>query len=323
MAPPEVLHWCWSCATIQRKKDKMQAAEMNFLQKVKGCTSLDRHRNEDIRKYVQIFSLTRKFLNTNMHGFNMNNEWITTDSLKRQQHADRTEGETRNVRWKDAMTFEAGTSISAYTMKSRWWQWWWWWRWWCNQSFIQVQVSRHASIFVKIPACINWTIGIWPWKLPGQITGQVLLHVDTFPKHDQNTARFVEPVIRTQYALYPERTGWCGDRPCGWRRRVSLSPSSGLFFLYWFHCCSHVIISSGTWCRSNIREEDGEKAMKPSNGCRMTYTDSDIHCMKIPLVFTERTYKVGRMSHKLPVNHYEIHNCMFYCSLVNLIVVIT
>jgi hypothetical protein len=43
--------------TITRKRNmlKLQAAEMRFLKSVKGCTRLDKIRNEDIKKYLGVF----------------------------------------------------------------------------------------------------------------------------------------------------------------------------------------------------------------------------------------------------------------------------
>jgi hypothetical protein len=43
-------------------KNKTQAAEMKFLLKVKGCTRLDKNRNEDIRKDLQKLPLNDRFL---------------------------------------------------------------------------------------------------------------------------------------------------------------------------------------------------------------------------------------------------------------------
>jgi hypothetical protein len=46
-------------------------------------------------------------------------EWITTNSLKRQERTDLTQGEARDV-FSEGMTFEAGTGITAYTVKLSW-----------------------------------------------------------------------------------------------------------------------------------------------------------------------------------------------------------
>jgi hypothetical protein len=42
-----------------------------------------------------------------------------TNSLKRKQRTDLTEEGARDVRWQYGVTFEAGTGISAYTIKWR------------------------------------------------------------------------------------------------------------------------------------------------------------------------------------------------------------
>jgi hypothetical protein len=57
MAVPTLLYGseCWT----MRKRDAqtLQAAEMRFLRSVKGCTRLDKIRNEDIRKELGMFSI--------------------------------------------------------------------------------------------------------------------------------------------------------------------------------------------------------------------------------------------------------------------------
>jgi hypothetical protein len=64
MAVPTLLYGdeCWT----MRKRDmqKLQAVEMRFLRSVKGCTRLDKIRNEDIRKELGVFSIndrTRRY----------------------------------------------------------------------------------------------------------------------------------------------------------------------------------------------------------------------------------------------------------------------
>jgi hypothetical protein len=41
----------------ERDTQKLQAAEMRFLKSVKGCTRLDKVRNEEIRKELEVFSI--------------------------------------------------------------------------------------------------------------------------------------------------------------------------------------------------------------------------------------------------------------------------
>jgi hypothetical protein len=53
---------CWTMG----KKDTQtpQAAEMRFLRSVKGCTRLDKIRNEDIRKNLECFQLMTEYEDT-------------------------------------------------------------------------------------------------------------------------------------------------------------------------------------------------------------------------------------------------------------------
>jgi hypothetical protein len=69
--------------------------------------------SEGIYRYL---FYTTEFLNSNINDFNMYSEWIMTDSVRRQQPTDLTE-QTRDVSWKDGITFEAGTGVSDHTMK--------------------------------------------------------------------------------------------------------------------------------------------------------------------------------------------------------------
>jgi hypothetical protein len=41
----------------KRDTQRVQAAEMRFLRSVKGCTRLDKIRNEDVRKELGVFSI--------------------------------------------------------------------------------------------------------------------------------------------------------------------------------------------------------------------------------------------------------------------------
>jgi hypothetical protein len=55
-----LLYGCENCVTTW-DKNKIQAAEIKFLQKVKGCTRLDKPQNEDIRRELK-FSLNNRIL---------------------------------------------------------------------------------------------------------------------------------------------------------------------------------------------------------------------------------------------------------------------
>jgi hypothetical protein len=59
-------------------------AEMRFLLKVKGYNRLDKFRNEDIRRDLQLFSLNNIILEYKHKWFNMYSEWRITGSLRGQ-----------------------------------------------------------------------------------------------------------------------------------------------------------------------------------------------------------------------------------------------
>jgi hypothetical protein len=84
----------------------IQAAEMKFLQKLKGCTRLDEFRNEYISRDLQIFSLNNNILEYKHHWF---------------EHVQRMENSkgrrSQGLTLKNGPTFEIGTGISAYTLK--------------------------------------------------------------------------------------------------------------------------------------------------------------------------------------------------------------
>jgi hypothetical protein len=56
-------------------------------------------------------------LNLNINGFNVYSKWRMTDPLKGQWLLDIKEGEAREARSRNGLTFEAGTGISAYTLR--------------------------------------------------------------------------------------------------------------------------------------------------------------------------------------------------------------
>jgi hypothetical protein len=45
---------------IKKDKDKIQAAEMRSLRKVKGCTRADRIRNVDIRTQLNVYNINNR-----------------------------------------------------------------------------------------------------------------------------------------------------------------------------------------------------------------------------------------------------------------------
>jgi hypothetical protein len=90
MAPSALLCGCESSETTQRQKSKIQVAEMKFLRKLKGCNWLDKHRNKDIRKDLQVFSLNNRILEYKHNGSNTYKEWLKTDSLKKRKEQLRT-----------------------------------------------------------------------------------------------------------------------------------------------------------------------------------------------------------------------------------------
>jgi hypothetical protein len=71
---------------------------MKFLQKVKGCTGFGKHRNKDIRRDLQIFSLYSK-IPEYRHKWFQHVQRMDDDRLpKRQQRTDLVEREARDVR---------------------------------------------------------------------------------------------------------------------------------------------------------------------------------------------------------------------------------
>ena len=60
MATPQIMYGSETWTDNRRQNSQIQAAEMRFLRRVKGCTRLDRYRNEDIRQELNIYRLTQK-----------------------------------------------------------------------------------------------------------------------------------------------------------------------------------------------------------------------------------------------------------------------
>lgn len=60
MAVPVLTYGSESWIIKERDKSKLQAAEMRFLRRVKGCTRRDLIRNEDIRKELNIYNINDK-----------------------------------------------------------------------------------------------------------------------------------------------------------------------------------------------------------------------------------------------------------------------
>jgi hypothetical protein len=60
MAVPTVMFGSETWTDTKKGYSKVQAAEMKFLRRIKGVTRLDRLRNDDIRRELNIFSLNRK-----------------------------------------------------------------------------------------------------------------------------------------------------------------------------------------------------------------------------------------------------------------------
>ncbi|KAK9877518.1 hypothetical protein WA026_018626 [Henosepilachna vigintioctopunctata] len=57
MATPTLLYGSETWTLNTRDLSRIQAAEMRYLRSVKGCTLLDRIRNDDIRRELKIFNL--------------------------------------------------------------------------------------------------------------------------------------------------------------------------------------------------------------------------------------------------------------------------
>jgi hypothetical protein len=60
MAVPVLSYGSESWVTSKKDKDKIQAAEMRFLRRVKGCTRTDRIRNVDIRAELNIYNINNR-----------------------------------------------------------------------------------------------------------------------------------------------------------------------------------------------------------------------------------------------------------------------
>jgi hypothetical protein len=60
MAVPVLSYGSESCVISKKDNDKIQAAEMRFLRRVKGCTRADRIRNIDIRAELNIYNINNR-----------------------------------------------------------------------------------------------------------------------------------------------------------------------------------------------------------------------------------------------------------------------
>jgi hypothetical protein len=60
MAVPILSYGSESWVISKKDKDKIQAAEMRFLRRVKGCTRVDRIRNIDIRAELNIYIINNR-----------------------------------------------------------------------------------------------------------------------------------------------------------------------------------------------------------------------------------------------------------------------
>jgi hypothetical protein len=60
MAVPVLSYGSESWVISKKDKDKIQAAEMRFLRRVKGCTRADRIRNVDIRAKLNIYNINNR-----------------------------------------------------------------------------------------------------------------------------------------------------------------------------------------------------------------------------------------------------------------------
>jgi hypothetical protein len=60
MAVPILPYGSESWVTSKKDKDKIQAAKMRFLRRVKGCTRADRIRNVDIRAELNIYNINNR-----------------------------------------------------------------------------------------------------------------------------------------------------------------------------------------------------------------------------------------------------------------------
>jgi hypothetical protein len=64
MAVPVLSYGSESWVTSKKDKDKIQAAEMRFRRRVKGCTRADRIRNVDIRAELNIYNINSRLEET-------------------------------------------------------------------------------------------------------------------------------------------------------------------------------------------------------------------------------------------------------------------
>jgi hypothetical protein len=60
MAVPVLSYGSESWVTSKKDTDKIQAAEMRFVRRVKGCTRADRIRNVEIRAELNIYNINNR-----------------------------------------------------------------------------------------------------------------------------------------------------------------------------------------------------------------------------------------------------------------------
>ena len=60
MAAPVLLYGSESWISTRPQESKIQAAEMRFLRRTKGCSRREQIRNEDIRRELNIYNLNEK-----------------------------------------------------------------------------------------------------------------------------------------------------------------------------------------------------------------------------------------------------------------------
>lgn len=60
IAVPTMLYGCECWILTERQRSRIQAQEMKFLRRVKGCTRHDRIRNDEVRKELKIFNINER-----------------------------------------------------------------------------------------------------------------------------------------------------------------------------------------------------------------------------------------------------------------------
>ena len=104
MAVPMLLYGSETWVESKAEKSRIQAAEMRFLRRVKGCTRLDRFRNDDIRRELDIFSINRKIADNRRnwidHINRMPDHRIVKQATRYRPRGHRDVGRPRN-RWNE------------------------------------------------------------------------------------------------------------------------------------------------------------------------------------------------------------------------------